>query len=130
VKTEEPKEFNWSDYLESLNTKDGVLEVFEENKDFIEKACGITLTNIELVGLRVITEKTLKEFYLQEKEKVSKPNKEESLSDIDYKKEILARFFLEFYGLSPADLDRLDGENSEEIFKEYFRRKQESLHLP
>ena len=116
-------------FVESFNTKEGVLAYFNETKDFIEESCGIKLTNIELVGLRKITEGTMEEAYRQETEKDLNPNKPESLSDIDPRKEIPARFFKEFYDLDPADLDRLVEENSDEIFKEYFKRKQASLHL-
>jgi len=128
MKTEEPKQFDRTAYLENLNTKKGITETFEENKEFIEKNCGITLSNIELVGLRKITEEVLKEFYKQEKD--ANPEGPESLSWIDPNKEIPGRFFLEFYDLYMEDVDRLMEENSDEIFKEYFRRKQTSLHLP
>ena len=125
----ENKPFDRTAHIESFNTREGINDIFIDNKTFIESYCGIKLTNIELAGLRIITEKVMSDVYRQEKEKDGNPEKKESLSDMLPTSEIPARFFLEFYGLYPEDIDKLEKENGEEIFKEYFRRRQNSLHL-
>jgi hypothetical protein len=106
-------------------TVEAVIDIFTENRDFIERSCGITLSNIEALGLRKITEQVLKEAIEARSSELASGL--ESLSLVDPQKEIPARFFYEFYNLSPQNLEDLYT-NDGDKFKEFFRRRQETLH--
>ena len=106
-------------------TAEAVQDIFAENREFIERSCGITMSNIEALGLRKITEQVLMEAIEVRTNELSSGL--ESLSLVDPQKEIPARFFYEFYNLSPQNLEDLYA-NDENKFKEFFRRRQETLH--
>lgn len=88
---------------------------------------GLTLSNIEAVGLRNITEKYMDEFV-----------RNEIAGTQDYDRtvpfeEIPERFFYEFYDMEPGTYDKVfrrDGHGTlAEETKEWFRREQERRHL-
>ena len=124
---EEIKDESMKRFVDYLETDEAIQEYFVSTRRFIEKGCGINLSNIEATGLRLITQKVLKETVELERKALS--SGKESLSRIDPGNEILARFFLEFYNLSPKNLEDLYTQNDETIFQEYFRRKQSSSHF-
>ena len=117
------------EWLEKLNTKEGVLERFNDAKDFLESTLGIKLTNIELVELRNISKSVCAQTYTEELSLISNPV--DSLSIINPFQEIATRFIQEFYGVSIEDVKKLLSEkNGRETLREYFRRRQEAEHRP
>ncbi|MDO8668440.1 MAG: hypothetical protein Q7K35_05130 [bacterium] len=124
-------------FLENLSSKEGILKEFKIAREFIEENCGIKLTNIELVGLRHITEEVVKQFVIDEVEHVGE--RERFIPP----EEINARFLLEYYGVNneilkswgyelnidqPSKYNLELGDKDNRIKKEWFRKKQQELH--
>ena len=116
--------------------REKILEEFEYQKKYIEEITGLTLSNLEAVGLRKITEEVMQQMAQERIEGVSGHT---IASPVE---EIPARFFLEFYDipagqfwkLFPSKLksgDIVDKESFKptELTKEFFRREQEKKHL-
>lgn len=120
------KNLKGKELIEYFKTKEAVQEYLLYSREFIESGCGITLTNIEATGLRMITEKVLQE--IVDVETSGRPLGEDSDSVMDPKDEIQARFLHEFYDIGPKEVESLYNNNDETFFKEFFRRRQETLH--
>lgn len=107
-------------------TKEKILEIFQEQRELIEKKLGIKLTNIEAWGLRKITEKYMKEMVRNEISGISFRTKTVPAEEIP------ARFLYEFYGISNYQYDRLPKNEDQQDFtegvKEWFRIRQKKLH--
>ena len=123
------KELDIPEWLKKLNTREGVLERFDDTKSFLESTLSIKLTNIELVELHNISEAVCAQTYTEELALLSNPI--DSLSTMNPLQEISTRFIQEFYGVSIEDIKKLLSEkNGNEILREYFKRKQEAEHKP
>ncbi len=129
MNVEIPKLQTKEEWIEALNSPEVILESFKEALNFIESVSGIKLTQIELVGLRRIVEKVMKEVYEQEKEYI-KSRKPYPESAIEPHMEIVGRFFWEFYEIPLSDIDKLYKTFGEEKFQQFIRTKQEGKHLP
>jgi hypothetical protein len=114
------REKQWKPFAET----EKILQEFQEAKISIEEMTGLSLSNIELVGLRKITENFMKELVEQ---KIA--GAKETMLPAD---EIPARFFLEFYDMDPGtyiELTSNESGNFNELEKEWFRIEQERRHL-
>ena len=114
--------------VERFLNKEYISEQFQSAKDLIEGTLGVKLSIIELVGLRLITKKVMPEVYRQQKDLLTNPV--DSLSIMNPGQEIPARFIQEFYGIDSPNFEKFYSEYEEDAFREFFRRKQASLHYP
>ena len=129
---EEPELFEMDSWIEHLRTNEGVQESFEESRKLIESACGIALTQIELVGLRRITERVLEELYGKKESSAEKKLADTKINLVpkNHGHEIFSRFMQEFYDMNPGEFQRFSEDNDREMMGQYFKRMQERAHRP
>ncbi|MBI2410392.1 MAG: hypothetical protein HYV32_00655 [Candidatus Kerfeldbacteria bacterium] len=102
-----------------------LLEMFHDAKKMIESMTGLQLTTIEGVGLRRITEECWNQYQRYVAQGVHSDNL------FSMTEEVPARFFVEFYGLTDAELSFLFPSNipTPESTKQYFKKLQAENHL-
>lgn len=119
---------------ETLQEK--IQKQFEQSRRMTESTLGITLTQIELVGLHNIVKDIMER---KEEEKGAYKDwgrdlellSKKSFFSIPVEREIFETFLLNFYSIQPGDFWTLfynEDEGPAGHTKEYFRRRQEELH--
>ena len=96
---------------------------YNEVREAIERDLGFQLSNIELVGLKIITKEVIRQVEEERREHVSGMDR---ISD--YFGEIFARWYPQFLGVRYDELPFKKGP-LDDATKEYLRRKHEEQHL-
>lgn len=121
-----PSEGIRSETKEDLGLNEEDKEIFQRMQGNMEEAYGIKLSNIELVGLKKITKKVMKDYYRSK-------DSGGAYDEIVPKLEIEERFLRAFYDMTVNDFYQFFRDENNEISKDkiktYFRKKQEEQHL-